>query len=131
MDHSYLLSDVREERCFFHGRVPSTNHDHFLLFEEVAITVRVGTRADDDRLSLKDSFSDRDLEGIGLEVHLGRVVIDNFWTEPFRLLSQSFHEFWPKYRLRKPGEILHVGGKHQLAAWDRAGNEEGFSSGPT
>src|SRR5213594_2531110 len=151
MDHGYHLGDIRKKRRFFQGRVSSPDHNHILFFEKVAITsctarnpvpsklglggytqpFRVCPCAYDDRLSLKDTFSDRDLKRFGLEVYRRSVVVDNFWIETFRLLPHPFHQFGSKYRFRKPWKVFHIGCEHQLAPRYRASDEHGFPSCPT
>jgi hypothetical protein len=63
---------------------------------------------------------------VALELELGDVVEDDLGAEALGLLLHLHHEIGAHDALREAGEVLDLGGLHELAAeLDRAGDEQG------
>ena len=132
-----LCCKLCEEHGFFNSRVSTANHDDFVTAEKEAVTR--GTRRDamanelgftgqiehqrlcasghNDGVSLVFGVANPHLEGALREVDFGDFFGDEFCTKALCLRTKVHHEFWSHDSLGKAGEVLYLGGEHELSAW--------------
>jgi hypothetical protein len=73
-------------------------------------------RADDHRMRPVLGVVHPDLERALAEIDAGDLLGDDLGPEPQGLLAHAVHQLGPHDALRKTGEVLDLGGEHQLSA---------------
>ncbi|VXB98138.1 hypothetical protein CITRIK5_70408 [Citricoccus sp. K5] len=137
VDHRDLGRELGEEQGLLHGGVAPAHHGDVLIAEEEAVTrgapahavageplltlhaeLSVGRpRGQDHRMgTVFGTVAEGDDLRRGLQVHRHDVLILDFSAESGGLLFQVGHQFRTEDALREAGEVLHVGGVHQLTA---------------
>ena len=135
MDEGDLAGELGEEGGLLDGGIATTDHGDLLAAEEEAVAggaggqpvpeealfglqtqhQRASTGRDDDRLGRELLITDPDLEGPSGEVDPGDLLGEELGPEPLGLGAEVRHQLGTHDALGKPGEVLDLGGQHQLA----------------
>ena len=136
MHEEHLVGEAGEEQGLFQRRVTTADDRDLLAAEEEAVTGGARRQAvtdqsclgveaehqgprpggDDHRAGAVHRAVDVDLERADVEVDRGRLLEDQLGTEALGLLAEVLHQLRPLHATGEPGEVLHLGGEHELAA---------------
>ncbi|MEY2755891.1 MAG: hypothetical protein RJB65_2249 [Actinomycetota bacterium] len=132
----HLLGELGEESRFLDGGVAATDDGDLMATEEEAVARGTGrqTVADEPLLALESEhqalragaddhriggvllLADPHPEGPGREVDTGDLLGEELGTETGRLLAHAHHQLGTHDSLGEAGEVLDLGGQHQLSA---------------
>ena len=143
MHDVHLGGEVRQEGCFFHCRVATTDNGQHTILEEEAVAGRaVGNTAtrqrilarnihvtvlrpgrQNDSLRVQQFVVDGDNLHITRQVHRGDILVANVRTELFCLLTHVIHELGTLNTFGETGEVLNLSRRHQSATGSESSSD--------